>query len=51
MWRTYAPTLWDFLLLFGSLGFFALLFLIFCRALPVVSMHETRRLLSAEAQP
>ncbi len=34
MWRTYAPTLWDFLLLFGSLGFFALLFLIFCRALP-----------------
>ncbi len=51
MWRTYAPTLWDFLLLFGSLGFFALLFLVFCRVLPVVSMHETRRLLSAEAEP
>ena len=51
MWRTYAPTIWDFLLLFGSLGLFALMFLIFCRALPVVSMHETRRFLSAEAQP
>jgi molybdopterin-containing oxidoreductase family membrane subunit len=50
MWRTFAPTLWDFLLLFGSLGFFALLYLVFCRVLPVVSMHETRRLLSAEAQ-
>jgi len=50
MWRLFAPTTWDFLLLFGSLGFFALLYLIFCRVIPVVSMHETRRLLSAEAQ-
>jgi molybdopterin-containing oxidoreductase family membrane subunit len=50
MWRLFAPTIWDFLLLFGSLGFFALLYLIFCRLVPVVSMHETRRLLSAEGQ-
>jgi molybdopterin-containing oxidoreductase family membrane subunit len=50
MWRLFLPTTWDFLLLFGSLGFFALLYLIFCRVIPVVSMHETRRLLSAEAQ-
>ena len=29
MWRLFFPTLWDWLLLAGSLGFFALLFLIF----------------------
>ena len=49
-WHLFSPTIWDFLLLFGSLGFFALLYLIFCRLVPVVSMHETRRLLSAEAE-
>jgi len=51
MWRVFAPTVWDFLLLFGSLGFFALMYLIFCRLVPVISMHETRRLVSPEAQP
>jgi len=46
----FSPTIWDFLLLFGSLGFFAFLYLVFCRVVPVVSMHETRRLLSTEAK-
>jgi Ni/Fe-hydrogenase subunit HybB-like protein len=50
MWRVFSPTIWDFLLLFGSLGFFAFLYLVFCRVVPVVSMHETRRLLSTEAK-
>ena len=50
MWRLFSPTIWDFLLLFGSLGFFAFLYLVFCRVVPVVSMHETRRLLSTEAK-
>jgi molybdopterin-containing oxidoreductase family membrane subunit len=50
MWRLFSPTIWDFLLLFGSLGFFALLYLVFCRAVPVVSMHETRRLVSTGAE-
>ena len=50
MWRVFYPTVWDFLLLFGSLGFFALLYLILCRLIPVVSMHETRRLVAPETQ-
>jgi molybdopterin-containing oxidoreductase family membrane subunit len=44
MRRNFMPTIWDWTLLFGSLGFFALMFLVFCRAVPVVSMHETRKL-------
>ena len=50
MWRVFFPTHWDYLLLFGSLGLFALLYLVLCRIVPMVSMHETRRLLSEEAQ-
>jgi molybdopterin-containing oxidoreductase family membrane subunit len=51
MWRVFYPTIWDYLLLLGSLGLFALLYLILCRFVPVVSMHETRRLIAAEAEP
>ena len=49
MRRLFFPTAWDWSLLIGSLGFFALLFLIFVRIVPSVSMHELRRLLRAEA--
>ena len=48
MRRIFVPTIWDWTLLFGSLGFFALLFLIFVRVVPSVSMHEVRRLLREE---
>ncbi|WP_299820566.1 NrfD/PsrC family molybdoenzyme membrane anchor subunit [uncultured Jannaschia sp.] len=41
-WRTYAPTIWDWLLLLGTLGFFAWMFLIFVRLVPSVSMHEMK---------
>jgi molybdopterin-containing oxidoreductase family membrane subunit len=34
----------DWMLLFGPLGFFAFLFLIFARLMPVVSMYEVREL-------
>ncbi|GGE07735.1 polysulfide reductase NrfD [Aureimonas endophytica] len=44
MWRLYAPTLWDGLLLAGSLGFFLFLFCLFLRFVPAVSMHEVRQL-------
>jgi molybdopterin-containing oxidoreductase family membrane subunit len=47
-WRTYAPTLVDFIILFGTLAAFVLLFLILARIIPVVSMHEVRELLSEE---
>ena len=50
MWRLFYPTFWDYAVLFGSLGLFALLYLVMCRLVPIVSMHETRRLLSAEAR-
>jgi molybdopterin-containing oxidoreductase family membrane subunit len=43
-WRLYAPTAVDFMILFGTLGMFALLMLVFSRLFPVVSIHETREL-------
>ena len=49
-WRSYAPTVVDFLILAGTIGAFALLMLLFARLLPVVSMHETRALVAEERE-
>ena len=43
MWRLFLPTVWDWITTIGSLGLFALMYLIFVRLLPVVSMHEVRK--------
>ncbi len=51
MWRLFFPTIWDWLLMFGSLGLFALMFLVFVRLIPAVSMHEVRRLAAEEVNP
>ena len=48
LWRIYAPTAVDFLILAGTLGAFLLLLLLFARLLPVVSMHEVRKLVAKE---
>lgn len=40
--RNYVPTLNEWLLLIGSIGLFSLLFLLFMRFVPVISMFETR---------
>jgi Ni/Fe-hydrogenase subunit HybB-like protein len=48
-WRLFFPTIWDWALMIGSLGLFALMFLIFVRLVPIVSMHEVRRLVAGEA--
>ena len=48
MWRLFLPTIWDWLLMFGSLGLFALMFLVFVRLVPIISMHEVRRLVAEE---
>jgi molybdopterin-containing oxidoreductase family membrane subunit len=48
-WGFFKPTFWDLATLAGSLGAFALLFLLFVRFLPAVSMSEMRRL-NEEAQ-
>ena len=50
LWRTYAPTLVDFGILAGTLGAFTLMLLFFARLVPVVSMHEVRKLVSEEAR-
>lgn len=49
-WRLFVPTAVDFLILAGSFGFFAFLMLIFSRVVPVVSMHDVRKLLSKEGR-
>jgi molybdopterin-containing oxidoreductase family membrane subunit len=43
-WHTFVPTFWDWSTLVGSLGTFVLLFLLFARCFPVISMAELRRL-------
>jgi hypothetical protein len=35
---------------FGTLGFFAFLYLLFVRILPIMSVHETHKLLHRERQ-
>ena len=47
-WRTYAPTVVDFLILGGTVAVFTMLLLLFARLLPVVSMHEVRKLVAEE---
>lgn len=49
LWRTFAPTLIDLSILIGSIGFFALLMLLFSRLFPVISLHDVRELVAEEA--
>jgi molybdopterin-containing oxidoreductase family membrane subunit len=43
-WAMYYPTWVDWGILFGTIGFFSLLFLLFSRVLPVISIAEMREL-------
>jgi molybdopterin-containing oxidoreductase family membrane subunit len=43
------PTGWDWTHLFGSIGMFALLFLLFVRFLPAISIYEVREQLRERA--
>jgi molybdopterin-containing oxidoreductase family membrane subunit len=45
-WRMYKPTVWDWSMFIGTLGFFAALFFLFIRVLPVISIFEMRELVS-----
>ncbi|WP_419825445.1 NrfD/PsrC family molybdoenzyme membrane anchor subunit [Sphingomonas sp.] len=49
-WWIYAPTIVDFLILFGTLCAFCLLMLLFARIVPLVSIHETRELVAEAAK-
>src|SRR5699024_2867081 len=42
-WGMFYPTLWDWIFLFGSVGFFVMLFLLFVRFLPIVSIFEVSK--------
>ncbi len=43
-WHMYYPTFWDFSMLFGSIGLFFTLFLLFIRVLPMIAISEVREL-------
>jgi Ni/Fe-hydrogenase subunit HybB-like protein len=43
-WGMFYPTFWDVTMLIGSIGFFAMLFLLFVRFLPAISIFEMREL-------
>jgi Ni/Fe-hydrogenase subunit HybB-like protein len=44
-WGMFKPTIWDYLTFFGSMGLFLVLFLLFIRLLPMISIAEMRALL------
>ena len=44
-WGRYAPTIWDYMTMFGSVGLFLVLFTLFLRFLPAISITEMRELL------
>jgi Ni/Fe-hydrogenase subunit HybB-like protein len=47
-WGMFYPTGWDWTMLAGSIGFFALLFMLFVRLLPAISIFEMRELAAEE---
>ncbi len=49
LWRVFKPTFWDWSLLLSPFGLFALLFLLFVRMVPPVSMSDVRELAHEES--
>ncbi len=49
-WGMFYPTFWDIATLAGSIGAFFLLFLLFVRVLPAISIYEMRELLSERGE-
>jgi Ni/Fe-hydrogenase subunit HybB-like protein len=45
-WGMFYPTVWDWAILIGSIGFFGWLLLLFVRFVPLISMAEMRELLT-----
>jgi molybdopterin-containing oxidoreductase family membrane subunit len=46
-WGMYHPTFWDYSTLFGTIGLFTSLILLFIRYLPMISMTEIRSLVGS----
>jgi len=49
-WGMFYPTAWDWTHLLGSIGLFAVLFMLFVRFLPAISISEIREMLHEGAQ-
>ena len=48
LWAAFHPRFWDWAVLFGSIGAFACMFLVFVRVVPAVSLFEMRELADEE---
>ena len=44
-WDMFHPTIWDITIYVGTIGLFTVLFFLFIRGLPMISLHEIRALL------
>jgi molybdopterin-containing oxidoreductase family membrane subunit len=44
-WANFSPTVWDYSLMFGSLGLFLVLIFLFVRTLPMISVFEMQELI------
>ncbi len=44
-WGNYTPTLWDWALFLGTMGFFTFLLFLFIKFLPMINIFEVRDLL------
>jgi molybdopterin-containing oxidoreductase family membrane subunit len=49
-WGIFVPTLWDWVILLGTVSCFVWLFLVFIRVLPAISISEMRLLVRESAQ-
>ena len=49
-WGLFVPTAWDVVMLLGSIGLFAFLFLCFLRVLPAITIFEMRELAHADGE-
>jgi len=46
-WGMYWPTRWDLMTFFGTIGLFTMLFFLFIRVLPMISIFEMRTMVPA----
>jgi molybdopterin-containing oxidoreductase family membrane subunit len=46
-WGWYWPTRWDLMTFFGTIGLFTMLFFLFVRVLPMISIFEMRTMVPA----
>jgi Ni/Fe-hydrogenase subunit HybB-like protein len=49
-WGMYRPTFWDWATLFGSVGLFLTLMILFVRFLPMIAISESRKIVAEEKE-